>query len=79
MARIIALADDSIFFAVFSEFIGVALANLKTAIRARFSAIFSWPSIGQGKYSVFRMPIGLPDTARASLSTTTHIDRHDAR
>ncbi|WP_208450118.1 hypothetical protein [Burkholderia ambifaria] len=45
MARIIALADDSIFFAVFSKFIGVAPANLKPAIRARFSAIFSCPPI----------------------------------
>lgn len=45
MARIIALADDSIFFAVFSKFIGVAPANFKPVIRARFSAIFSCPPI----------------------------------
>ncbi|WP_175722242.1 hypothetical protein [Burkholderia ambifaria] len=79
MARIIALADDSIFFAVFSEFIGVASANLKTPFALAFRQSFRARRFDREKYSVFRMPIGLPDTTRESLSMTTHIDRHDAR
>jgi len=41
MARIIALADDSIFFAVFSEFIGVASANFENGhSRSLFGNLF---------------------------------------
>ncbi|MET3821190.1 hypothetical protein ACVK00_000104 [Burkholderia sp. PvR073] len=71
------LADDSIFFySVFPNSLDSHLQICKRHSRPLAGNPFA-PADLTGK--IFRIPIGLPDAAYKSLSTTTHIDRHDAR
>ncbi|MFP3504212.1 hypothetical protein [Burkholderia sp. SIMBA_062] len=77
MTRIIALAHDSIFFTWLFAIHRIRIGNFKSGRSRSLSGNLFAPADSTGK--IFRIPIGLPDTAHASLSMTTHIDRHGGR